>query len=59
MEVTRIVLLTLLGVANIIVLMLMLWASKGKKDTASKIGFGFMGVTLVCNIALVVGGLLS
>ncbi len=51
-----IVLLTLLCMANVLLIGALAYSSKRQKDTATKIGFGFMTWTLILDMLFAVGG---
>lgn len=51
-----IVLLTLLCVANVFLLGILAYSSKGKTDKATKIGFTFMEVVLVLDMFFTIAG---
>ena len=48
------VLLTILMAANVFLFCVLICFSKNKKDTASRVGFGFMELVTLANIAVVV-----
>ncbi len=52
-----IVLSTLLCAADMFLLFILAYSSKGKINKATKLGFGFMGTVLVLNMLFSIGGI--
>lgn len=52
-----IVSLTLLYIANILLLGALAYSARGKKDAETKAGFGFMAAVLILNMIFVAGGI--
>ncbi|MCM1325240.1 MAG: hypothetical protein NC094_01320 [Bacteroidales bacterium] len=50
------VLLTLLCVANVLLLGALVYSGRGKQDLATQIGFGYMAVTLIFDMVFAIGG---
>lgn len=48
------ILLTILLIANLFLLGVLIYFSKNKKDTASKVGFGFMEIVTFANMLVIV-----
>lgn len=47
------ILLTILLIANAVLFAVMVYFSKSKKDTASRVGFGFMEIVTFANMTVV------
>lgn len=50
--------LTLLCLANVLLLCTLAYSGRGKADKATRVGFGFMATVLVLDIFFSVGGVL-
>lgn len=53
-----VVLLTLLCTVNMFLLFALTYSSREQKNTATKLGFGFMGAVLVLNTLFSIGGVI-
>lgn len=59
MATVKIIVKVLLIIANVLLLLCVAWFARGKRDKASKIGFGIMEVVYVANIVLAIGGMIE